>query len=224
MKIKLHILKHLPEHIRRNGPAVRFSTEVFKCFNAIFRMSSVLSNHQAPSRDIAYKNADLDRVKHILSGGYWLQDDHWVCAGKDVCALLRKTPILQQHLGWVPQASWTPGLIKRLPRTKSKEWQAVGGSQTLAFKASYALELGFTAESIWWKGMNVTARSGDRCKLGSWVVIRVNTVSFITLSFWRDHTRLNFLNHHCVGGQYDRSHFGTPYRKGWWFRSGICDV
>ncbi|KAF6746603.1 hypothetical protein DFP72DRAFT_822991, partial [Ephemerocybe angulata] len=35
-KIKLHLLKHLPAHIRRFGPAVHFSTEVFECFNAIF--------------------------------------------------------------------------------------------------------------------------------------------------------------------------------------------
>ncbi|KAF7324217.1 hypothetical protein MSAN_02533900 [Mycena sanguinolenta] len=32
------------------------------------------SNHQAPSRDIAAKFADLDRVKHILSGGYWFDE------------------------------------------------------------------------------------------------------------------------------------------------------
>ncbi|KAF6747938.1 hypothetical protein DFP72DRAFT_763640, partial [Ephemerocybe angulata] len=67
-KIKLHLLKHLPDNIRRFGLAVRFATEVFECFNAIFRMSSVLSNHQAPSRDIALKNVELDWVKHLLSG------------------------------------------------------------------------------------------------------------------------------------------------------------
>lgn len=71
-KIKLHLLKHLPAHIRRFGPSVRFSTEVFECFNAVFRMCSVLSNHQAPSRDIALKNGKLGRLKHIISGGYWV--------------------------------------------------------------------------------------------------------------------------------------------------------
>ncbi|KAE9390170.1 hypothetical protein BT96DRAFT_1002502 [Gymnopus androsaceus JB14] len=61
-KIKLHLLKHLPAHIRRFGPS---------CFNAVFRMCSVLSNHQAPSRDIALKNGELGRLTHIISGGYW---------------------------------------------------------------------------------------------------------------------------------------------------------
>ncbi|KAJ7814863.1 hypothetical protein B0H13DRAFT_1513354, partial [Mycena leptocephala] len=73
-KLKLHVLQHIVQDICRRGPAVRFSTEVFECFNAIFLLCSVLSNHQAPSRDIAAKFADLDRVKHILSGGYWFQD------------------------------------------------------------------------------------------------------------------------------------------------------
>ncbi|TRM55830.1 hypothetical protein BD626DRAFT_622186, partial [Schizophyllum amplum] len=68
VKIKLHMLPHLIEDVRRFGPAIRNSTEVFECFNAIFRLCSVLSNHQAPSRDIARKFSSLDRIKHILSG------------------------------------------------------------------------------------------------------------------------------------------------------------
>lgn len=71
-KAKLHVLVHLPEDIERFGPAIRFATEVFECFNHIFRMCSVLSNHQAPGRDIAKKCASLERMKHVLSGGYWL--------------------------------------------------------------------------------------------------------------------------------------------------------
>ncbi|KAJ7195228.1 hypothetical protein GGX14DRAFT_307139, partial [Mycena pura] len=68
-KVKLHLLPHLVEDAVRYGPVVRNSTEVFEGFNAVFRLRSILSNHQAPSRDIAMKFASMDRLKHILSGG-----------------------------------------------------------------------------------------------------------------------------------------------------------
>ncbi|EJD45161.1 hypothetical protein AURDEDRAFT_165704 [Auricularia subglabra TFB-10046 SS5] len=75
IKAKLHVLPHLPDDIRRFGPAVRSATEIFECFNAIFRICSVLSNHRSPSRDIATSLADMDCAKHIFSGGFWWDDE-----------------------------------------------------------------------------------------------------------------------------------------------------
>jgi hypothetical protein len=101
-KMKLQLLPSLPDDIRRFGPPIRYSTEIFECYNAIFRLCSVLSNHQAPSRDIANKFASMDRLKHILSGGYWEWEGKWVCAGPKVRQVLHDDPFIQQHLGWVP--------------------------------------------------------------------------------------------------------------------------
>jgi len=75
-----------------HGPAVWFLTEVFECFNVIFWMCSLLSNHQALSCDIAVKFTDLECVKQMLSGGYWHQAEGWVQAGRDVRTLLYQTP------------------------------------------------------------------------------------------------------------------------------------
>ncbi|KZV81638.1 hypothetical protein EXIGLDRAFT_628172, partial [Exidia glandulosa HHB12029] len=58
-KPKFHVLLHLPAHIRRFGPAILFATEGFESFNA------------APSRDIARAFAQGDRVRHLLSGGFF---------------------------------------------------------------------------------------------------------------------------------------------------------
>jgi len=66
-KYKLHVLSHIKEDIRRFGPAVLFATEIFECWTAVFRLCSVLSNHQAPSRDIANTLADMERFKHQVS-------------------------------------------------------------------------------------------------------------------------------------------------------------
>jgi hypothetical protein len=101
-KMKLQVLPHLVDDIRRFGPAIRYSTEIFECYNAIFRLCSVLSNHQAPSRDIANKFASMDRLKHMLSGGYWKEDGEWVHAGLKVRRVLHDDPFIQRHLGWVP--------------------------------------------------------------------------------------------------------------------------
>lgn len=109
VKAKLHCLAHIPEDIPRFGPMVRSSTEVHESYNTVFRRCSVLSNKQAPSRDIAIKFADLDRVKHLLSGGYWREGLSWVQAGCGVRGLLTKKPVLQDHLGWSPLETDTSG-------------------------------------------------------------------------------------------------------------------
>ncbi|KAL1685525.1 hypothetical protein GGG16DRAFT_118784 [Schizophyllum commune] len=71
-KPKFHVLLHLPDHIRRFGPAMLFATEGFESFNAVIREASVHSNRHAPSRDIATQMARRNRVRHLLSGGLFL--------------------------------------------------------------------------------------------------------------------------------------------------------
>ncbi|KAJ6570349.1 hypothetical protein B0H10DRAFT_2168799 [Mycena sp. CBHHK59/15] len=148
LKIKLHLLPHIVEDAVRFGPPIRNSTEVFECFNAIFRLCSVLSNHQAPSRDIAFKFASMDRVKHILSGGFWKQGDEWVCAGSNVRSVLKTMPIIQRHLGWVPPRKLVPGdpvVFNSVP---------------------------------WRSAISVVAQSGDSCCKGSWVFARDSNQDF----------------------------------------------
>ncbi|KAI0947612.1 hypothetical protein AcW1_009325 [Taiwanofungus camphoratus] len=71
VKPKLHVLPHVIEDIQRFGPPILYSTEIFECWNAIFRFCSILSNHQAPSHDIAITLADTERFKHQVSRGWW---------------------------------------------------------------------------------------------------------------------------------------------------------
>ena len=69
-KMKLHVLTHLPEDIRRFGPASLYNVEGFKGWNRIWRLCSILLNHRSPSRDIAVKLCKAKRIKHLLSGGF----------------------------------------------------------------------------------------------------------------------------------------------------------
>ncbi|KAJ7020784.1 hypothetical protein C8F04DRAFT_1213983 [Mycena alexandri] len=74
-KPKFHVILHLPAHIRRFGPAMLFATEGFESFNAIIRSCSVHSNRHAPSLDIASKMARGNRVRHLLSRGFFPADE-----------------------------------------------------------------------------------------------------------------------------------------------------
>jgi hypothetical protein len=111
-KYKLHVLSHLPDDIRRFGPAILFATEGFECWNAIFRLCSILSNHQAPSHDIGVTLADMERFKHQVSGGWWkaAESDQYVQAGPKVISFLGKNMDLQRRLGWMDKSRPKPGL------------------------------------------------------------------------------------------------------------------
>ncbi|GJF00263.1 hypothetical protein PsYK624_165470 [Phanerochaete sordida] len=74
-KIKLHLLTHSPDDTIRFGPLVGMATEIMESFNSVFRSCSILSNHQAPSRDIAKQLSKLEGAKHRLGGGYWVSSE-----------------------------------------------------------------------------------------------------------------------------------------------------
>lgn len=110
-KIKLHLLAHAREHVTRFGPLVGSSTEIMECFNSIFRACSILSNHQAPSRDIAIQLAGLECAKQRLTGGWWQHGNGtWVRASGQVRAYLSSHSIIKNHLGWADHQPITPGM------------------------------------------------------------------------------------------------------------------
>ncbi|KAI5888159.1 uncharacterized protein SCHCODRAFT_02691594 [Schizophyllum commune H4-8] len=171
-KIKLHLLPHLVQDIRRFGPAIRNSTEVFECFNAVFRQCSILSNHHAPSRDIAIKLSSFDRVKHLLSGGFWKENGSWVQASEAVQDVLMRQPIIQRHLGWVPAGQDRAGSVtaegKKIPPCRWSKTHAGAASGTSNIPVH-------DPDSLWRMGKSAIARSGDPCHPGSWIFAEVET-------------------------------------------------
>ncbi|KAK0463305.1 hypothetical protein IW261DRAFT_1554190 [Armillaria novae-zelandiae] len=170
IKIKLHLLTHICQDIQRFGPPIRNSTEVFEGFNAIFRQCSVLSNHQAPSHDIALKFASMDRLKHVLSGGFWWDSEKgWIQAGLSVLKMLRENPILQRHLGWVPASTIEPGQIQPQSQQLINKTSPICWKDTIAYSCLNAHRQSPSPESYWHQAISVTAQNGDRCIPGSWV-------------------------------------------------------
>ncbi|KAF8168642.1 hypothetical protein K438DRAFT_1616019, partial [Mycena galopus ATCC 62051] len=168
VKIKLHLLAHIPDDVRRFGPLIRSATEIYEAYNGVFRLCSLYSNRLAPSRDISRKFASMGRVKHFLSGGYWWDalGKQWIQAGNGVQQILLKDPVFQRHLGWVSPSQAEPGFIKPAPTkiVPPLEW-----SQT---KASAHWHFGNPPlpESRWRLGRVLTTQSGDQVKVNSWVL------------------------------------------------------
>ncbi|KAJ7197514.1 hypothetical protein B0H12DRAFT_1037871 [Mycena haematopus] len=167
VKIKLHLLAHLPDDVRRFGPLVRWATEIYESYNGVFRLCSIFSNRLAPSRDISTKFASMDRVKHFLSGGYWWEVDsgRWTQSGREVQQVLLTDPVFQRHLGWTPPPKIKPGLVNPMPANKNPP---VKWNQTKA-AGHWITDSPPTPDSQWRMGRAVTAQSGDKAVIGTWV-------------------------------------------------------
>ncbi|EIM79308.1 uncharacterized protein STEHIDRAFT_69687, partial [Stereum hirsutum FP-91666 SS1] len=179
VKSKCHILLHIVDDIRRFGPAILFSTEIFECYNAIFRYCSIMSNHRAPSRDIAVSFSGLGRVKHIHSGGWWKSENgHWTRAGPGVRQLFLKNKAIQEWLGWmdlgriIPGVSHImflmPGTIHLAPlKTRSTSWVDTGAREAIPMFAECPNIPASCSVNI---GSSIVCRSRDIAKPGDFVV------------------------------------------------------
>ncbi|KAL1671118.1 hypothetical protein EV122DRAFT_295623 [Schizophyllum commune] len=165
-KVKLHTLTHLPEDIRRHGPPILYATELYECFNGVFRLCSVYSNRLSPSRDIARDMADMERLKHQVAGGWWKDSNgRDVQAGSRVRSYLTVAPELQRRLGWVDHTRMVSGFAKPLPRARRAPmtWSA------LEYEGRVQPDYRDEPSATWEKCVHVISRSHDICEAGSWV-------------------------------------------------------
>ncbi|EMD40045.1 hypothetical protein CERSUDRAFT_45768 [Gelatoporia subvermispora B] len=158
VKPKLHILTHIVEDIWRHGPAGLYATEIFECFNAVFRLCSVLSNHQAPSRDIAVAVAGLTRFKYQVSGAWWRDEGgDYVHAGIRVREYFDNAQ-LQRRLGFT-----VAGTVKPKPRSTAVSWRSL----------AIDTEEVDTVRGMkkWLACTSVIAEQGESCPVGAWVFV-----------------------------------------------------
>ncbi|KAK7027218.1 hypothetical protein R3P38DRAFT_2623909 [Favolaschia claudopus] len=182
-KIKLHLLTHLDADALEFGPLVGVATEIFESFNAIFRYCSILSNHLAPSRDIARQLGDQEGLKHRLTGGKWLcrATSEWQKAGPGVRHFMAQHPVLQRLLGWSEQKALTHGEIKLAPLKRGQKSRVIQllESTSAAKAVNYGL---YEAQSGWHACSAVVAESLDECFVGSWIFAESPTDKEKTIS------------------------------------------
>ncbi|KAJ7736951.1 hypothetical protein DFH07DRAFT_842427, partial [Mycena maculata] len=154
-KPKFHVILHLPTHIHRFGPAMLFATEGFESFNAIIRTCSVHSNRHVPSRDIAIRMARGNRLRHLLSGGFFPR------------SLLDLNSFGSRLLGLgESEGGDTPGNCSKIG--KQMRWSA-----TESAKAGVLLpalnSLGNADTLVYTPGV-IILTNGDACRVGDSVV------------------------------------------------------
>ncbi|KAJ7501897.1 hypothetical protein B0H11DRAFT_2155297 [Mycena galericulata] len=181
-KVKTHLLTHAPTDVHMFGPLLGAITEAFESFNGVFRGASILSNHRAPSRDIAIQLADLEGVRHRAAGGEWpLQGSDgkvtWTRCGPSACQLLQEQPILQHLLGWKkPVVSAQPGSVKLAPISVAKGQRGRAQREIIVLSSTPA-SLAFNGtnydpNSEWYRCKSLTSQSQEICLRDSWVVCR----------------------------------------------------
>ncbi|KAI0364661.1 hypothetical protein BV20DRAFT_955717, partial [Pilatotrama ljubarskyi] len=183
VKLKLHILLHVVEDVDTHGPPIHNATEGFESFNGVFRGSSILSNHQAPSRDIAQSSTVMESHKHIVSGGWWrLEDGSYVRAGGKVRQYAMDQRV-QREMG-LHQTEDIAGKSQHGCTSSECPAHPCSGSarclQTIR-RSSARLWASFDVRALTWSSIHpspdtlwypceyVVSRQADRCKVGSWV-------------------------------------------------------
>ncbi|KAJ7634450.1 hypothetical protein FB45DRAFT_1025398 [Roridomyces roridus] len=178
-KPKFHIILHLPNHIRRFGPAISFATEGFESFNAVIRAKSVHTNRQAPSRDIAQAFAQGNRIRHLLSGGKFFHtttartdgDTRNPFLWKSIAAgpqhLVNSPSTITSYLGLdlknkLPQGSCTPD--------KDKALVPIAGTLIGKHIAAWSTKPG-TFRTC----KELVLNNGDVCRPGKFVVLQDST-------------------------------------------------
>ncbi|KAJ7778812.1 hypothetical protein DFH07DRAFT_865489 [Mycena maculata] len=169
VKGKLHTISHLPDDARRFGPSIIYATEMFECWNTVFRLCSIFSNHLSPSHDIAVTLADMERFKHMVSGGWWRNSDgKYIRAGSGVRSFLTANRELQRRLGW-SEKSRLESANRLLSPGTVKLNSAVKRHPTVW---NLTLPEPHPIGSTWVQCKYVVAQSGDSCKPGFWVFVR----------------------------------------------------
>ncbi|EFP79898.2 uncharacterized protein PGTG_05123 [Puccinia graminis f. sp. tritici CRL 75-36-700-3] len=99
-KPKFHMLLHLPDSIRRFGPASLVATEKFESFNGILRNASVHSNCHCPGRDLAISFANYECMRALASGAKLFHhiDNRYFYASPQVTNMF-KDPMIQKSMG-----------------------------------------------------------------------------------------------------------------------------
>ncbi|XP_062568515.1 uncharacterized protein LOC134230699 [Saccostrea cucullata] len=94
-KAKTHLLCHMVDDIKRHGPPKGFTEDGFEKNHASIRNDIFHQNQKQRSRDTAISFSHMTLLNHIISGGYFPQNNDWVCSGHGAKDLGLQREVLQ---------------------------------------------------------------------------------------------------------------------------------
>ncbi|KAI0309567.1 hypothetical protein OF83DRAFT_1296195 [Amylostereum chailletii] len=185
-KPKFHLLLHLPDHVRRFGPAILFATEVFEAFNAVIRGWCIHSNRLAPSRDAAVAAAEQKRVRHLASGGYYCIPEHedefgqhfdecWVTIGPGPTEILSISSVVTKRLGIKSKPMANTGHVRNILRRPHVFLNTLAAEQPM-FQTLYQPETRFTTWQI------VDIANGDHVRVQGFIALDPKTLHHSALA------------------------------------------
>ncbi|KAJ7760815.1 hypothetical protein DFH07DRAFT_771608 [Mycena maculata] len=181
LKIKLHLLTHLPDDARSLGPLIGVATEIFESFNGVFRTASVLSNHRAPSRDIARQLANQEGARSLALGCSWFDAElqEWRSPGPSIKRFMDAQPNLKRMMGLNVHNDPRPGTTRLAPLPAREVGMPRPQRQTVSLEATHARHsFNFVDHSpaggAWHHAKTLIAKSGDSCSVNSWVFFNLS--------------------------------------------------
>ncbi|KDQ14913.1 hypothetical protein BOTBODRAFT_145446 [Botryobasidium botryosum FD-172 SS1] len=154
-KGKFHLLPHLPDLVKRFSVLSILNVSRYEKFHGVFRRGYF---------------ADIDRVAHTLSGGFYPEGHEYRQAGQSVLALFKHNGF-GRMFGLNPDEFDSPGLVHA-----TRKAPLLGSSRVadLTSAAQRADAHGFqVANNAWFQeGKYLISQHRDRCKPGNFVMLK----------------------------------------------------
>nr|XP_022337282.1 uncharacterized protein LOC111133305 [Crassostrea virginica] len=117
-KVKTHMLCHLVDDIKRHGPPKGFTEDGFEKNHASVRNELFNQNQKNRSRDTANSFAHVTLLNHIISGGYFPNNDEWITIGSGACKIAQ-TEEVQQFVGRCVEEEVPIQCVKKIQRKEN---------------------------------------------------------------------------------------------------------
>ncbi|CAG2217414.1 unnamed protein product [Mytilus edulis] len=167
-KKKTHLCMHLIDDIKEHGCLLEYSEDAFEKNHGLIRSEIFIQNQLAKSRDTAAQFSRNAILEHIISGGYFLDNNNWIQASQQVQSFGRVN-IVEKFMG---KGNETKGKFTLSKLEKKDNLQKLSDLQILQAFVNCGLSISSYNEQCTVTQFfgNALTKSGERATLGGYVL------------------------------------------------------